>query len=154
VRKELDREGLLANPSTVEWIKEACAKPDWSDEEIVVAAMVPVAMGQGPGAGSRASMAKVIIGGQSLSLLLTLLLTPVAYSLWDDFVLLWNKWVLRQQPTRETPAAALSAASTGPIVDGAETLSPTAAFQQLVAAEAVDPAQQRALRSSTIVASS
>ena len=49
------------------------------------AAMVPIAMGQGPGAGARASMAKVIIGGQGLSLLLTLLVTPVAYSLWDDF---------------------------------------------------------------------
>lgn len=40
VRKELDREGLSANPSTVEWIKEACAKPDWSDEEIVDAVLV------------------------------------------------------------------------------------------------------------------
>ena len=37
---------------------------------MLVAAMVPIALGQGPGAASRASMAKVIIGGQSLSLLL------------------------------------------------------------------------------------
>jgi HAE1 family hydrophobic/amphiphilic exporter-1 len=51
---------------------------------MLVAAMVPIALGQGPGAASRASMAKVIIGGQALSLLLTLLVTPVAYSLWDD----------------------------------------------------------------------
>jgi hydrophobic/amphiphilic exporter-1 (mainly G- bacteria), HAE1 family len=51
---------------------------------MLIAAMVPIALGQGPGAGSRASMAKVIIGGQALSLLLTLLVTPVAYSLWDD----------------------------------------------------------------------
>ena len=65
---------------------------------MLVAAMVPVAMGQGPGAGSRASMAKVIIGGQSLSLLLTLLVTPVAYSLWDDFVNLWSRFTSRRKP--------------------------------------------------------
>jgi HAE1 family hydrophobic/amphiphilic exporter-1 len=52
---------------------------------MLIAAMIPIALGQGPGAGARASMAKVIIGGQGLSLLLTLLITPVAYSLWDDF---------------------------------------------------------------------
>jgi HAE1 family hydrophobic/amphiphilic exporter-1 len=51
---------------------------------MLVAAMIPMAMGEGPGAASRAGMAKVILGGQLLSLLLTLLLTPVAYSLWDD----------------------------------------------------------------------
>jgi len=50
---------------------------------MLVAAMIPMALGEGPGAGERASMAKVILGGQTLSLLLTLLLTPVAYSIWD-----------------------------------------------------------------------
>lgn len=51
---------------------------------MLIAGMVPIALGQGPGAASRASMAKVIIGGQALCLLLTLLVTPVAYSLFDD----------------------------------------------------------------------
>ncbi len=51
---------------------------------MLIAGMVPIAMGQGPGAASRASMAKVIVGGQALSLLLSLLVTPVAYSLFDD----------------------------------------------------------------------
>ncbi len=52
---------------------------------MLVAAMIPIATGRGPGAAARASMAKVILGGQLLSLLLSLLVTPVAYSLWDDF---------------------------------------------------------------------
>jgi len=51
---------------------------------MLIAAMVPIALGRGPGAASRASLAKVILGGQTLSLLLTLLVTPVAYSLWAD----------------------------------------------------------------------
>jgi HAE1 family hydrophobic/amphiphilic exporter-1 len=51
---------------------------------MLVAGMIPIALGQGPGSASRASMARVIIGGQTLCLLLTLLLTPVAYSLFDD----------------------------------------------------------------------
>lgn len=51
---------------------------------MLIAAMIPIAMGQGPGSGARASMAKVIIGGQMLSLLLALLVTPVIYSLIDS----------------------------------------------------------------------
>src|SRR4029077_12859094 len=51
---------------------------------MLVAGMIPIALGRGPGSASRASMAKVIIGGQTLCLLLTLLMTPVAYSLFDD----------------------------------------------------------------------
>ena len=54
---------------------------------MLVMSMVPIALGTGPGSGGRASMAKVIIGGQMLCLLLTLLVTPVAYSIFDD----WGK---------------------------------------------------------------
>ena len=50
----------------------------------LIAAMIPIALGRGPGAASRASLAKVIIGGQAMSLMLTLIVTPVAYSLFDD----------------------------------------------------------------------
>ncbi|WP_406697267.1 efflux RND transporter permease subunit [Singulisphaera sp. Ch08] len=53
---------------------------------MLVAAMVPIALGQGPGAGARASMAKVIIGGQMLSLVLALLVTPVFYEIIDMWV--------------------------------------------------------------------
>jgi len=51
---------------------------------MLIAAMIPIALGRGPGAGARASMAKVIIGGQTLSLLLALLVTPVTYSIIDS----------------------------------------------------------------------
>ena len=47
--------------------------------------MTSIALGQGPGAAGRASMAKVIIGGQLLCLLLSLLVTPVSYSIFDDW---------------------------------------------------------------------
>jgi HAE1 family hydrophobic/amphiphilic exporter-1 len=50
----------------------------------IIAGMLPIAFGRGAGAGSRASMAVTIIGGQVLCLLLTLLVTPVVYSYFDD----------------------------------------------------------------------
>ena len=51
---------------------------------LLVASMIPIALGTGPGSAGRASMAKVIIGGQMMCLLLSLLVTPVTYSLFDD----------------------------------------------------------------------
>ena len=50
----------------------------------LIAGMIPLALGTGPGAEERRATAVVVIGGQTLCLLLTLLVTPVAYSLLDD----------------------------------------------------------------------
>lgn len=50
----------------------------------LVAAMIPAAIGEGAGSEATRSIAIVVVGGQSLCLLITLLVTPVAYSLFDD----------------------------------------------------------------------
>src|SRR5262245_7909433 len=50
----------------------------------IVAGMLPVAMGRGDGSASRASLATVVVGGQILCLLVTLIVTPVIYSMFDD----------------------------------------------------------------------
>jgi HAE1 family hydrophobic/amphiphilic exporter-1 len=58
----------------------------------LVAGMIPVAVGTGAGAMSNRPIAIVVIGGQTLCLMITLLITPVAYSLFDDA----ENWVRRK----------------------------------------------------------
>ena len=53
----------------------------------IIAGLIPVAVGIGAGSEQRASIAVTIIGGQSLCLLLTLLVVPVAYSYLAEFQL-------------------------------------------------------------------
>ncbi|MGH7411368.1 MAG: efflux RND transporter permease subunit [Candidatus Methylomirabilis sp.] len=50
----------------------------------IIAGMLPVALGKGDGAASRASLATAVVGGQTLCLVITLLATPVIYSYFDD----------------------------------------------------------------------
>ena len=76
---------------------------------MLVASMIPIALGQGPGAAGRASMAKVIIGGQMLCLLLSLLVTPVSYAIFDDF----SHGIFWRRRTRENGTKPMTSTAAG-----------------------------------------
>lgn len=58
-----------------------------------VAGLVPLLIATGPGAEERRSIAVLVVGGQTLSLLLTLVAVPVIYSYLDDLA---NCWLRRR----------------------------------------------------------
>jgi hypothetical protein len=68
--------------------------------------MIPLVLSRGIGSGFNRATAGVVVGGQVLSLLLTLVATPVAYSLFDD-ASQWPARLFRRRPAvrPETPGA-------------------------------------------------
>jgi HAE1 family hydrophobic/amphiphilic exporter-1 len=78
-RRGLERDAAILEANRVR------LRPILMTTVLLVASMVPIALGTGPGSAGRASMAKIIIGGQMLCLLLSLLVTPVSYAIFDDW---------------------------------------------------------------------
>jgi len=61
-----------------------------------IAGMIPIAIGLGAGAETRAPMGTCVVGGMITSTLLTLVVIPVMYSLLDDA----GKWISRLRPAQ------------------------------------------------------
>ena len=78
-----------------------------------VAGMIPLVTSQGIGSGFSKAMASVVVGGQTLSLLLTLVAIPVIYTWFDDLAALraLRMWRKRGSPPIDR-GAAKSASST------------------------------------------
>lgn len=98
--KSLRRDGV----PRLEAIYRGCEdrlRPILMTTAALVAGMIPLALGGGAGAGSRRTVAIVVIGGQSMCLILTLLVTPVVYSLFDDLAHL-RLWSRVRQPLPAT----------------------------------------------------
>ena len=94
---KLRREGMPLR----EAVLEACQvrlRPILMTTASIIAGLIPTAIGVGAGAAQRSAIAVTIIGGQSLCLLLTLIVTPVAYSLLSE--LSEKRLLARLKPSR------------------------------------------------------
>ncbi|HHT9120940.1 MAG TPA: efflux RND transporter permease subunit, partial [Candidatus Hypogeohydataceae bacterium YC41] len=92
----LRREGMERNPATLEAARVRL-RPILITSVATIFGSLPIALGFGYGAEARAGMGIVVAGGILSSLMLTLVVVPVFYTLLDDLVLI----VKRKRPKKE-----------------------------------------------------
>ncbi len=87
---QLRRAGLPRDQAILEGNRDRL-RPILMTAIAFIAGMIPLLIATGPGAEERRSIAVLVVGGMSLSLLLTLLAVPVIYSILDDFGKLFRR---------------------------------------------------------------
>src|SRR5690606_1149363 len=105
---QLRRKGLDRYHAVLEGCRDRL-RPILMTTMSLVAGMLPLLIGTGPGAEERYAVAVLVVGGQLLSLLLTLLVTPVVYTLVDDAsALLLGRRHARREAETERPVEVLA----------------------------------------------
>jgi multidrug efflux pump subunit AcrB len=125
--KQLRREGH----SLIDAVLLACPtrlRPILMTTLATIAGAVPLSLGIGAGAETRAPLARSIIGGCVLSTLVTLIIVPLFYVLFDRFGTLMTTLAKREKgeevaASRESPPLSLNGTNGQHVIDGAPLAS-------------------------------